>query len=155
MMEVFDTYVPQLIVTSGFLLLVVEVAVLGFSTFILFFIGLSLIVTGVLAWVGVMPATWPVMLLANALLTTALAGLLWRPLLRLQSNTDNSSTKSDFEDHQFVLEVEVDKTGKQKYRYSGIEWQLKSEQPLQAGSEVKVVKAEVGVLWLALVNEKL
>lgn len=154
-MNELSEYIPQLIIMSGFLLLAIEVVVLGFSTFILFFLGLSLVVTGALAWAGIMPATWPVMLLANALLTTAIAGVLWRPLLRLQGDTDNARAKSDFEGHQFILEAEVDKTGKQKYRYSDIEWQLKSEQPLQAGSEVKVVKAEVGVLWLAPVSKNL
>ena len=112
-MEAMQDYVPQLIITAGFLLLAIEVVVLGFATFILFFLGLALIITGTLAWAGVMPPTWPVMLLANALLTTALAGVLWRPLLRLQSHTDTKRAKSDFEDYQFILEEAVDKTGQQ------------------------------------------
>ena len=32
--------------------------------------------------------------------------------------------------------------------YSGVRWQVKSEQPLTAGTLVEVVRADVGVLWV-------
>ncbi len=147
-MEAVTDYIPQLMITGGILLLIIEVVVLGFATFILFFLGLALVFTGALAWMGVMPVSWPVLILVSGTLTAVLAGVLWRPLLRLQSHTDDKRTKSDFEGYRFVLVVDVNKDGRQKHRYSGIEWRLKSEAPLVAGCEVEVVKAEVGVLWV-------
>ena len=150
-MESLAHYIPQLMITAGIIILAIEVAVLGFATFILFFLGLSLIITGAICWVGLMPATWPVILLANAILTTVLAGVLWRPLLRMQSHTDDKRVKSDFEGHTFVTSETVNKSGSALYPFSGIQWKLKSDIEIAAGSEVEVVKAEVGVLWVKAV----
>ncbi|HEY7771881.1 MAG TPA: NfeD family protein [Marinagarivorans sp.] len=147
-MESLGGYIPQLMVTVGIVLLALEVAVLGFSTFILFFLGLSLVITGVVSWVGLMPATWPVILLSNAIVTTVLAGVLWRPLLRLQRDTDNKRAKSDFDGHRFFTPAAVDKSGATRYSFSGIQWKLKSETLIPEGVEVEVVQADVGVLWV-------
>jgi membrane protein implicated in regulation of membrane protease activity len=151
-MESLEQYIPQLMITAGIIILAIEVAVLGFATFILFFLGLSLVITGAACWLGIMPATWPVILLSNAILSTVLAAVLWRPLLRMQSKTDDKRVKSDFDGHRFVISDAVDKSGSVRYSFSGIQWKLKSEAEIAAGSEVEVVKAEVGVLWVKLVS---
>lgn len=147
-----EDFIPELIVTAGIILLAVEILVLGFATFILFFLGVSLVVTGSLAWLGILPVTWPSLLLANALLTAVLAGVLWRPLLRLQGKTEHTQAKTDFDGHRFYAPTEIDKKGLARYSYSGIQWALKSETPIVAGQEVEVVKAEVGVLWVRAVG---
>lgn len=147
-MEAFVNYIPQLMITAGLLLLIVEVVVLGFATFILLFLGLALVLTGVMAWMGVIPVSWPMLMLTSGVFTAVLAAVLWRPLLRLQGDTDDKCTKSDFEGYRFVLEADIDGRGQYKHRYSGIEWTLKSERPLIAGCHVEVVKAEVGILWI-------
>lgn len=147
-MNGLEGFIPELIVTAGIVLLGIEILVLGFATFILFFLGVSLVITGILAWVGVLPVTWPALLLANALLTAILAGVLWRPLLKLQAKTDHTQTKSDFDGHRFFAPAAIDKKGITRYTYSGIEWALKSEEAIAEGAEVEVVKAEVGALWV-------
>lgn len=147
-MESLGEYIPQLMITAGIILLAIEVAVLGFTTFILFFVGVSLVITGAVCWMGIMPATWPVILLSNAILSTVLAGVLWRPLLRLQGKTEDKQVKSDYEGHRFVTPDVVNKSGATRYTFSGIQWKLKSEAEISAGIEVEVIKAEVGVLWV-------
>jgi membrane protein implicated in regulation of membrane protease activity len=143
-----SNYVPQLMVSAGIAILAFEVAVLGFATFILFFLGLSLIITGALCWIGVMPDTWPVILLSNALLTLVLAGILWRPLLRMQSKTDDKKVKSDFDGLRFFASQTIDNRGEASYKYSGVQWKVKSEAPIAEGTEVEVIKADVGVFWV-------
>lgn len=147
-MNGLEGFIPELIVTAGIVLLAIEILVLGFATFILFFLGVSLVITGALAWLGILPVTWPSLLLANALLTAILAGMLWRPLLKLQAKTEHTQTKSDFDGHRFFAPAEIDRAGTARYRYSGIEWSLKSEEAITEGTEVEVVKAEVGALWV-------
>lgn len=146
-----ESFTPELIVTAGIVLLAIEILVLGFATFILFFLGVSLIVTGSLAWVGILPVSWSSMLLANALLTAVLAGVLWRPLMKLQGKTEHRQTKSDFDGHRFFAPAPIDKMGSARYSYSGIQWSLKSEEPIAEGQEVEVYKAEVGVFWVKAV----
>lgn len=147
-MSGLESYTPELLVVVGLAFLALEVLVLGFTTFILFFLGLSLIITGGLAWAGLLPVSWPAILMANALLTAVLAGVLWRPLLKMQSQSDDKRVKSDFEGHRFFCPDAVDRQGLVNYAYSGIQWKLKSEEPLEADQEVEVIKAEVGVLWI-------
>ena len=144
-------YIPQLMVTIGIALLVVEVVVLGFSTFVLFFLGLSLVITGVMTGLGVIPSTWAAILLSNAVVSLVLAVLLWKPLLKMQGRVDNTRAKTDFDGHRFFVTSAVDRKGQTTYDYSGITWQLKSDEPILVGSEVEVVKAEVGVLWVVAV----
>jgi membrane-bound ClpP family serine protease len=52
-MDFFTNNLAQSLFVVGLILLVVEVTVLGFSTFVLFFVGLAAMVTGALclAWV--------------------------------------------------------------------------------------------------------
>jgi len=48
----------------------------------------------------------------------------------------------------------VDIKGESQYQYSGIQWQLKSLEPISKGSLVTVDKMEVGVLWVSLIDNK-
>ncbi|RKF20903.1 NfeD family protein [Alginatibacterium sediminis] len=141
-------YIPQILVAAGIFLIIIEVAVIGFATFILLFLGLSLMITGSLIWVDILPDSWNSILLANALCTSVLALVLWKPLRKLQNQTDTSPVTSDFDGHQFFCEHDIDKRGKSEYSYSGVKWALKSESAISAGTEVVVVRAEVGVLWV-------
>ena len=150
-MEMLTGYIPQLLITAGLALLVFEVAVMGFATFILFFLGVSLVLTGVAAWVGILPTHWSAVLLSNAVVTAVLAAVLWRPMLKMQANTEIKSVKTDFDGHRFYLPADVDRSGGGFYSYSGIEWALRSDEPIARGAEVEVVRAEVGVLWVRAV----
>lgn len=151
-MESMVSYAPELMITAGVALLAIEVMILGFSTFILFFLGLSLFISGVLAWVGLLPITWPALFLANAIFTGVLAVVLWRPMLKIQNKTDDKKVKSDFDGYRFYLEEDVGPKTQVKHHYSGIQWELKSHQPIVAGEQVEVVKAEVGALWIVVAN---
>ncbi|OHU84249.1 MULTISPECIES: activity regulator of membrane protease YbbK [Pseudoalteromonas] len=138
----------QSLIVLGILALVIEVAVLGFATFVLLFLGLSLIFCGTMMYAGLLTEDWLTALWVNALLTFVLALLLWKPLLRLQQSSSGKALSSDFADIDFVLEADLDENSKQYHSYSGIQWQLKSEQPLSKGTRVKVVKKDVGVMWV-------
>ncbi|WP_427983295.1 NfeD family protein [Agarivorans sp.] len=150
--ELLSNHIPQVMIALGIILLTIEVAVIGFATFILFFVGLSLMLTGSLVWMGVLPESWNSILLANALATSVLAGLLWKPMRRLQNSADNKQVSSDFDGHSFFCEQDIDKRGLSHYKHSGISWALKSEQPIKAGTEVYVVRAEVGTFWVKAVD---
>ncbi len=137
----------------GILALIIEVAVLGFSTFVLFFFGLSLLITGGLMTLDVLSANASTAFWSNAILTALLSLSLWQPLKKMQSQTDDKQVKHDFADHSFVLESDVDSKGESLYQYSGINWKLKSEQPIEKGTLVRITHMEVGVLWVEAAAE--
>ncbi|UTV29183.1 NfeD family protein [Photobacterium atrarenae] len=148
MMEFITEHLPQALMVLGVLALITEVAVLGMSTFILLFLGLSLLATGILMNVAILDSSLTTALWSNTLLTAALAFILWKPLKRMQESKGAKDIQSDFAELTFILESDVDDRGLTQYAYSGINWKLKSRQPLAAGTQVKVVKKEVGVMWV-------
>jgi len=147
-MELILQNLPQTLMVLGILALIIEVAVLGLTTFILLFLGISLFVTGLLMNIGILPDSLTVAFWSNAILTAVLTVTLWKPLKRLQNNVDNKQVTSDFAELTFVLTADVNNQGLNTYKYSGINWQLKSEQPIASGTLVTVTKKEVGVMWV-------
>ena len=147
-MELLLEYLPQTLVVLGIACLIVEVVVLGFSTFVLFFLGMSLVISGGLMYADVLKASWLTALWFNALVTTLLAVFLWKPLKRMQETSDNKEVHSDFAELTFTLEKDLNADSRTFHSYSGVAWQLKSKQPIAAGTEVKVVKKEVGAFWV-------
>lgn len=139
---------PQALMVLGIIALIIEVAVLGLSTFILLFLGISLFISGLLMSMAVLPDSLTTALWSNTVLTAVLAITLWKPLKRMQENVDTKQIKSDFAELVFILNDDVTEEGLTSYQYSGISWKLKSEQPINAGTEVRVTKKEVGVMWL-------
>lgn len=149
-MQWFLDNLAQNLMILGVVLLIIEVALLGFATFILLFVGLSLLITGFSMQFGFLDATVTTALWSNVVITCILAVGLWQPLKRLQANSDNKQVTSDFaDDLVFILDEDVDNNGNSHYTYSGVQWRLKSEVPLAKGTSVKVVKKEVGVMWVA------
>ena len=148
-MEFILQHLPKFLLVVGVGALIIEVAILGFATFVLLFLGASLVITGLLMHIGLLPATMMVALWSNALLTSILALVLWKPLRNLQNNhIQRQPVENDFTRHEFVLEQDVNAQGGCEHPYSGVRWQVKSEQPLTAGTLVEVVRADVGVLWV-------
>jgi hypothetical protein len=125
---------------------------LGFSTFVLFFVGLAAVVAGGLMAVGVVPYSMLSALSIVGVLTALLALLLWRPLKSMQGKVESKKVTSDLVGHSFILNEAVSMTKNPTYRYSGIEWSLSSEQELSAGTLVEVTGVAVGVF---IVREKL
>lgn len=138
-----------LLVVLGVTLLVIEVGVFGFSLLILFFIGLACILTGVLMAIGIMPMSLIVAFGSVAVLSLVLAFSLWKPLKRMQDSGGNKEIKGDFIGHSFVLASPVSPTQSGVHRMSGVNWKVKSNALIAAGTEVEVVKVEVGELTVA------
>ena len=152
-MEYILSHLSQTFIVCGLIFLAIEVLVLGFSTFVLFFIGIGSIITGLLMAIGFIPET-----LLNSLLTTAIVSILvallsWKPMKRMQNKVELKQVDNDMVGHQFVLtdELAIGKTI--THRYSGISWQVKAKETLPAGAEVEIITMEVGLLTVKLVDE--
>lgn len=152
-MDYIFSNLPQTLVVLGLLLLVIEVLVLGFSTFFLFFIGIGAIATGVLMSMGLLPETVFNALLATAILSTVVALVSWVPMKRMQNKVESTPVNNDMIGHQFVLSEELIIGRTVTHRYSGIDWQVKAKEQLAAGTEVKIIKMEVGLLTVEPVNK--
>ncbi|MBH0050516.1 NfeD family protein [Pseudoalteromonas sp. SWYJZ19] len=147
-MDFITQNLPQTLMVLGIVALIIEVAVLGLSTFILLFFGLSLFLTGLLMSFGILPDSLTTALWSNAIVTAGLAVVLWKPLKQMQNRVDKKQVNSDFAELTFVLTSDVTEQGLTTHQYSGISWKLKSEQPISDGTEVLVTKKEVGVMWV-------
>ena len=132
----------------GILLLVIEVVVLGFSTFVLFFVGCAAVITAGFLYVGIIPPTWLAAMLSTGILTALSAILLWKPLKNMQTQVDTTKVKGDLVGHSFILAKDVAPQLMPVYRYSGIDWKLNATEHLVAGTKVEVIEAEVGVFHI-------
>jgi membrane protein implicated in regulation of membrane protease activity len=153
MMVWFTEHYAETLLVIGIILLAIEVVVLGFSTFFLFFIGLATIVTALLIYFGLIPETWLASMLSIAVFTGIFAMLLWSRLRDLQSSVDHKRADNDLVGHSFVCPADIEPTlplaQMPSYEYSGIRWQLLSDAPIKAGTKVKVVQTDVGILHIA------
>ena len=147
-MSFFTDNFAQSLLVVGLILLVIEVAVLGFATFFLFFAGVAAMATSALIYAGVIPDTLLSSLMSTGVLTLVAALLLWRPLKAMQANVSSKKAQGDLVGHQFVLQDRVSATESPSYSYSGVKWQLVSQQPLEVGTRVEVIEAEVGVFHI-------
>ena len=84
-----------------------------------------------------------------AILTGLLAVLLWKPLKDMQNHVDHKPASGDLVGHSFVLSGDIGPGQTINYHYSGIEWRVKSTEPLNAGTEVEVTVADVGEFTVA------
>jgi len=151
-MEYFLAHLAQSFIVLGLVLLAIEVLVLGFSTFVLFFIGIGAIATGALMALGVIPETFLNSLLVTAIISTAVALISWKPMKNMQNKVESKHVKNDMIGHQFVLTEDLLVGQRVTHRYSGINWQVKAKEQLSAGTEVKIIAVEVGLLTVARVD---
>ncbi len=151
-MEYFLANLPQSFIVLGLILLAIEVLVLGFSTFVLFFIGIGAIATGALMALGVIPETFLNSLLVTAIISTAVALISWKPMKNMQNKVESKHVNNDMIGHQFILTEDLLIGKTVTHRYSGINWQVKANEPLSAGTEVKIIALEVGLLTVARVD---
>lgn len=143
-MEWATNNLAESLLVLGILLLVIEVAVLGFSTFVLFFVGCAAVITSILLYLGIVPDTLSTALLTLGVVTAVSAVLLWKPLKNMQTQVDTTKAKGDLVGHTFMLKEEVSPELNPLYRYSGIDWTLSSATPLAVGTQVEVIEADVG-----------
>ena len=143
-MDWVSNNLAESLIIVGLALLVVEVVVLGFSTFVLFFVGLAAVITGGLMRIGFLPDSMLAALSSIGVLTALLAIFLWRPLKSMQNNVERKKVTSDLVGHSFILSEAVSMSSNPVYRYSGIDLQLSSEKELSAGTLVEVAGVTVG-----------
>lgn len=136
------------LVVLGLALLALEIWVLGFATFVLFFVGLASVISGGLMYMGVLESTTLNAMLSVGVFTAIGAAVLWKPLKNMQNEVDTKRASSDLIGHSFYLAEDVSTTINPIYRYSGIDWKLVSEAPLKAGQKVQVVQTDVGVFHI-------
>ncbi|MEP4889293.1 MAG: NfeD family protein [Aliiglaciecola sp.] len=151
-MELITNNLAESLIVLGLVMLAIEIAILGFATFILFFVGVASVLAGALMYIGMIPDTLMSATLTVGILTAVSAALLWKPLKNIQQKVDKKPAQSDLIGHRFMLQENVSITENPYYHYSGIQWQLKSAQPISAGSMVKVIKAEVGLFYVEAVE---
>ena len=143
-MEWLSDSLSGILLFLGIALLAIEMLVFAFSSFILFFVGLACFIAGLLIILGLLSPNLTVALFAVAILSGLLAVLLWKPLKDMQNHVDHTPTSGDLVGHSFTLTGDVAPGQTINYRYSGIEWRVKSDQTLAAGTEVEVSVANVG-----------
>jgi len=141
-----DLSLSQWLFMLGVALLVVEIAFLGFATFVLFFVGLAMLVTGGLMTFELLPQTINSAVITVSLLSIGSAVLLWKPLKKIQSPSDNSDVEVGLVGHRFQLEEGISPDEPGEHVYSGISWKVVSDQAIAKAAHVKVVKADVGQL---------
>ena len=130
----------------GVLLLVVEVIFFGFATFFLLFIGISCLIAGLLMSFSVIPDTALSALSSVSVFSIIIAFGFWKPLRKLQKPDDNNEIEVGLVGHKFILTSDVSPNKSIDYKYSGVNWIVKSLEEIDAGQSVKVIKLEVGVL---------
>jgi hypothetical protein len=140
----FNENLGESLFILGLILLSIEVLVLGFGTFVLFFVGLSAIFTAVLIFTESIPNTGLSALSTLAVSTCLSALLLWKSLKKFQSKVDDTRAVSDLVGYRFLLVDDVSLESKAIHHYSGIAWKLRSRDPIMAGTWVEVVQADVG-----------
>lgn len=143
-MDLVSNNLAESLIIVGLTLLVIEVLVLGFSTFVLFFVGLAAVITGGLLYMGVLPDSMLSALSSIGALTGLLAIFLWRPLKSMQGKVERKKVTSDLVGHSFFLNEAVSMHNNPVYQYSGIDWRLSSQKELSAGTEVEVTEVSVG-----------
>ncbi|MFC4701381.1 NfeD family protein [Glaciecola siphonariae] len=149
-MQWFSEHYAETLLVLGLILLAIEVLVLGFSTFFVFFIGLATIVTSGLVYFAVIPDTWLASLMSICIFTALFALVLWKKLKGLQSNVDTKRADNDLVGVSFVCPADIDPLQPldkmPTYEYSGITWRLLSDVPIKAGDKVSIKQTDVGVL---------
>ena len=142
----FFISIPHALLILGVLLLVAEIIFFGFATFVLFFIGLSMVFVGALMSTNLIPDDLMTAFFSVAVLSFLTAALSWKYLKKLQSNKANKNIEVGLVGYEFELNVSVVPGKSVKHFYSGIEWNVISDERIEKNTLVRVSKVEVGKL---------
>lgn len=145
-------------IALGAVALIVELTLLGASSFVLLFIGLGALATGALMALGVLPALWVAGAGAFGGLSCLIGAALWRPLRRFsEGDRPPPGQSSDFLGLRFTLSEALKPGGAVHLRYSGVGWELVcfelEGEGLKAGEEVVVTGVEPGRFIVAPVDK--
>lgn len=146
MFEYIMSNFAQTLIVTGLLLLSIEILILGFATFVLFYLGCGLIITGVLVAVDILPSDFLIASITLAIISGLIALLTWKPLKRLQNEVVSSTPANDMIGHRFMLPQDLDEGGSIKMSYSGIDWIVRADTAIVLGLEVEIIKVSVGEL---------
>ncbi len=135
----------------GGVLLVIEAFIFGMSTAVLLFAGFGAVVTGVLMWLGLVPATWTASFAVFTVSSVLITALLWIPFKKLQSKPfQKTDASSDLIGYEFISDTPLSDGQSGTTRYSGIEWKVELDkgaagQRVSAGERVKVSSVSAGL----------
>ena len=151
-MSTWVEYQPQIFVSIGVILIIIESTVLGMSTGILLIAGVGAILTGAVAQFVFTPDTFAAVFATYAICTMLSAVVVWPILKRMNRDIDNSKVnQSDFVGQTMILENPLSSAAPVHQSFSGVDWTvyLQADEPtveLPSGSKVTIVSAEVGRL---------
>ncbi|MDQ6964328.1 MAG: NfeD family protein [Mariprofundales bacterium] len=156
MLELIGRYLVEFWLVTGVSLLIVELLMFSLSFGLLLFAGVGGLLTALLLFMEVIPATPLVSIVTFATITALAAVLLWRPLKRMQSMVDTEPI-SDWIGLRFRLEQAITRTQPGSISYSGVVWRVEiaAESGLEAipaGVEVEVLSLDAGVFRVATVD---
>lgn len=145
-MDYVTNNLAQSLVILGLVLLAIEILMLGFSTFILFFIGVASVITGILVGIDIISHDVIDAALAIGVLSAVTAAISWQPLKRMQDNVESTKTTNDMIGDKFVLPEDLSPGHPIKCRYSGVDWLVSSDETIVLGLEVEITDVSVGKL---------
>ncbi|MDH5445668.1 MAG: NfeD family protein [Gammaproteobacteria bacterium] len=151
MLEYIHSHQAGFWIALGFILLALEVLVMGFSTLVMFFAGLGAVTTGVLMQFGLIPTGWISGIASFGIFTGAYGVLLWKPFQRIQANsTPQQVQTSDLIGLEFVLEQDISLTQPGSTKYSGITWKVELDRDagmdsLPSATRVVVCSLDAGI----------
>ncbi|MEH6445487.1 MAG: NfeD family protein [Oceanospirillaceae bacterium] len=152
-MAILTQNMAESLLIAGLVVLVIEVLVLGFSTFFLFFLGIGLISTGLIFFAGAVEQTAIAALVSVSLISSVAAIILWQPLKKMQNTVEDKQVNSDIIGYRFRLEEALAENSVIVHQYSGISWKISSDQPIALGVEVEVLAVSVGKMKVKRVEE--
>lgn len=143
-MDILYQNMAEFLLVIGLLLLVLEVLVLGFSTFFLFFLGVGCISTGLIFFAGLLTVNTTNTLISVAIISSVSSLLLWQPLKKMQDKVETKAVTNDFIGYRFSLDQDLGHSGTINHQYSGINWKVSADEPLKQGTQVEVIAVGVG-----------
>ena len=146
MENTFVISIPQILLIVGILLLVAEIIFFGFATFVLFFVGIAMLIVGAAMTIGLLPTDLMTAIFSVSILAIVSAAVLWKYLKRLQSTKWNKKIEVGLVGYEFKLDVDISPNKSVKHFYSGIEWDVISEDKIKKNTPLRVIQVEVGKL---------
>ena len=146
MENTFVISIPQVLLMVGILLLVAEIIFFGFATFVLFFVGIAMLIVGAAMTIGLLPTDMMTAIFSVSILAIVSAAVLWKYLKRLQSTKWNKKIEVGLVGYEFKLDVDITPDKSVKHFYSGIEWDVISQDKIKKNTLLRVIQVEVGKL---------
>lgn len=147
-MPAFLSDLPTLLSLIALLLVIAEVAIFGFGTLFLIYAAIGCLITALLMYFKILPESIPAAVMSVAVVSLISAAVLWKCMKQLQHAKRSPADQPNvFKGLKFRLAQDLSPEHCVVHRYSGVEWQIylaPSESPIVAGTEVEVIKTEVG-----------